>query len=147
LDKAFIVEFLLGTPDYFFYIINVPEFFSRPKVKPAYSTLMGEYQVDHQIFGIYNIAKNTNKLLDTDDYFQTGIINDLNGGLPFFPRYYAGNNEVVDIWSADEMKELLTDEYFAKQTVKDPQGHQKLKELLKNLKDDDNPVVVIAKLK
>ena len=45
------------------------------------------------------------------------------------------------------MKEKHTDEYFASRTIKDPQAHQKLKELLKNLDEQDNPVVVIAKLK
>jgi hypothetical protein len=45
------------------------------------------------------------------------------------------------------MKEMLTDEYFATQTIKDQAGHQKLKEILLNLKEDDNPVVVVAKLK
>lgn len=45
------------------------------------------------------------------------------------------------------MKEMLTEEYFSTQTIKDKEAHQKLRELLKNLKEDDNPVVVIAKLK
>ena len=99
------------------------------------------------IYGIYDIAKNTNILLDTDHNQQKGIINDINGGLSIIPRYYVGNGEVVDIWRAEDMKEMLTDEYFAKQTIKDKQAHQKLKELLKNLKEDDNPVIVIAKMK
>jgi len=76
-----------------------------------------------------------------------GIINDINGGLPFIPRYYAGNGVVVDVWNAENMKEMLTDEYFASQTIKNQESYQNLKSLLKNLKDDDNPVVVVAKLK
>ena len=54
---------------------------------------------------------------------------------------------VADVWNANDMKEILTEKYFASQEIKDPNAHQELKELLKNLKDDDNPVVVIAKLK
>ena len=54
---------------------------------------------------------------------------------------------VVDVWNAENMKEMLTDEYFASQNIKDQQAHQKLKEILKNLRVDDNPVVVVAKLK
>jgi len=53
----------------------------------------------------------------------------------------------VGLWYPSIMKEKLTDEYFASRTIKDPQAHQKLKELLKNLDEQDNPVVVIAKLK
>ena len=80
-------------------------------------------------------------------FCKGGIINDIIGGLPFFPRYYAGNNVVVDVWNVENMKEMLTDEYFEKQTIKDKEGHEKLKALLNNLKEDDNPVVVVAKLK
>jgi len=76
------------------------------------------------------------------------MINDLNGGLSFSPKYYfAGDIVVVDYWDPEEMKEILTEEFFATKTIKDPQAHEKLKEILKNLKEDDNPVMVIAKLK
>ena len=53
----------------------------------------------------------------------------------------------IDVWNVEDMKGMLTEEYFAKQTIKDPLAHQKLKEVLKNLREDDNPVVVVAKLK
>ena len=118
-----------------------------PKARPKL-TLTGKLVADEEIvYGIFDRVKNTNKLLDTDHHHQKGIINDINGGLSIIPRFYAGNNEVVDIWLAEDMKELLTDEYFAKQKIKDKQAHQKLRELLKNLQEDDNPVIVIAKMK
>jgi len=139
----------VGAPNYFFYRIRIPKKFSGPKSKPVYNDIAGADVTDDQaVYGIYNIAKHTNVLLDTEPfYFQKGIINDLNGGLSFIPKYYAGNNEVIDIWDPADMKEMLTDKYFASLKIKDPQAHQKLKELLKTLKDDDNPVVVVAKLK
>jgi len=152
-DNAFIFwgnyDGFVGAPNYFFYCIRTPKAFSVPKSKPVYSDILGaDVNVDRYIYGIYNIAKHTNILLDTEPfYFQKGIINDLNGGLSFIPKYYAGNNEVIDIWNPADMKKLLTDQYFASLKIKDPQAHQKLKELLKTLKDDDNPVVVVAKLK
>jgi len=99
------------------------------------------------IHGIYDIARHNNILLDTDHHLQKGIINDIDGGLPIIPRYYTGNNEIVDIWNAYDMLEMLTEEYFSSQKIKDLKSHEKLKELLKTLKEDDNPVVIIAKLK
>ena len=139
---------LVGTSKFFFYHIVVPDLFPRPKAKPVYNHILNEYRSgDRAVYGIYNIEQNTNILLDTDQHFQKGIINDLNGGLPFIPRYYVGNGLVADVWSAMDMKDILTEKYFASQEIKDPKAHQELKELLKNLKDDDNPVVVIAKLK
>ena len=137
---------IVGTPKYFFYNIIIPKILPRPKARKGF--LLGrEVPTEEIVYGIFDIEQHTNTLLDTDQYFQKGIINDMDGGLPFFPRYYAGNGEVVDIWQAADMKEMLTEEYFAEQPIKDKHAHQKLKELLKNLKDDDNPVVVVAKLK
>ncbi|MDR1180924.1 MAG: 6-bladed beta-propeller [Bacteroidales bacterium] len=139
---------IVGTPKFFFYNIRVPDLFSKPKAKPRYSPLLNKLIPNESyVYGIYNIEQKTNILLDTDEHFQKGFVNDLNGGLPFIPKYYAGNNIVVDVWFPEDMKEMLSEEYFASQTIKDQQVYQKLKELLKDLKEDDNPVVVVAKLK
>jgi len=140
---------LIGSPNYFFYKIRVPFKNPVPKSRPVYSDASNSYvTTDGIIFGIYNIAENINMLLDTDlHHHQKGLINDINGGLSFFPRYYSGNGKVVDIWQAEDMLELLTEEYFASIKIKDPQAHQKLRDLLKTLGEEDNPVVVIAKLK
>lgn len=139
---------IVGTPKFFFYKIGVPNSFSRPKAKPRFIRLVNESRPDDgEVYGIYHIEQKINILLDTDKHFQKGIVNDLNGGLSFIPKYYAGNNIVIDIWNAEVMKEILTEEYFSSQTIKDQQAHQKLREILNNLKDDDNPVFVVAHLK
>jgi hypothetical protein len=136
----------VGTPKYFFYNLRIPKSFSKPKEKEIIN--IEERIVSREgILGMYNIEKKTNILLDIDANFQKGIVNDMNGGFPVIPQSYAGNGVIIDIWKADEMKETLTNEYFTSQTIKDQVGHQKLKELLKNLKEEDNPVVVIATLK
>jgi hypothetical protein len=75
-------------------------------------------------------------------------VNDLDGGLSFWPRYYnEPEGEVVDVLEAYEMKELLTEEYFAAHPAKNPAAHERLRTLLKDLDETDNPVIVIAKLK
>jgi len=138
----------VGTSKFFFYTVRIPEELPKPKSEPVWNSFVNEYRpTDITVYGIYNIAEKTNVLLDTDQHLQKGIINDINGGMPFIPRYYAGNGEVVDFWYAWDMKEILTDEYFATQTIRDQQAHERLRELLKQLKWEDNPVVVIAKLK
>ena len=143
----FPLQRIVGMPKLFFYTIGLSNF-STPKTKPKYDSYFNEFRPDDfWVFGIYDIEKNKNTLLDTDQYLQKGIINDYNGGLPFIPLYYAGNNLVVGVWNVLEMKEMLTEEYFASKIIKNPQAHQKLKALLKNMKEDDNPIVVVAKLK
>ena len=145
---AYSVRPFTATSKYIFYDFGVPNRIPRPKGKLRFHPLRNDFVPDDgNIFGIYNIEQKVNVLLDTDQHFQRGIINDIDGGLPFFPRYYAGNGLLVDFWQAEDMKEMLTDEYFATQTIKDPQAHQRLKEILENLDWEDNPVVVIAKLK
>jgi predicted MarR family transcription regulator len=49
--------------------------------------------------------------------------------------------------AGEDMKEFLTEDYFAAHEIKDPAAHKKLKDLVQKLDFDDNPVVVIAKLK
>ena len=73
--------------------------------------------------------------------------NDVDGGFSFWPSYYTSQNELVSSLQAYKMKEKMVEQYFADRTIKSPQAHQNLKELLHGLKEDDNPVVVIAKLK
>ena len=139
---------IVGTPKYFFYRLFVPQSLPTPKLRPEINGVgVLVPPTGSDILAIFDRVKNTNILLDTDQHLQKGLINDINGGLSFIPRYYTGNNEVVDVWRADDMKEMLTEEYFATQTIKDNQEYEKLRELLKNLKEDDNPVIVIAKLK
>lgn len=147
-NHAFIIRSLVGMPNFFFYQFYFPDSFSTPKSKPVYNPILKENRsYDGLVYGLYDIEQQTNILLDTDQHLQKGMINDMNGGLSFIPRYYAGDGIVVDVWNVEEMKDMLTDEYFASQKIKDAQAHQKLKEILRNLKDDDNPVLVMARLK
>jgi len=146
--NAFQFKKIVGTPKFFFYDIFIPGSFNVPQQKKIFDHRFNDYvAIDEEgVLGIYNIESKTNVMLDTDVNLQRGIVNDINGGLPVIPFFYA-DREIVGVWKAHEMKEKLTDEYFSKQTIKDKVAHQKLKEILKNLKEDDNEVVVVAKLK
>ena len=144
--ESMLFQQIVGTHSHLFY--NVLFQLRSPSPKVAKPRMVFGFEIeDKTVFGIYDIAANTNILLDTDQHHQKGIVNDIDGGLPFFPRYYIGNDVVLDIWEAEDMLEFLTEEYFSSKPIKDRQAHQKLKEVLKNLKYDDNPVAVIAKLK
>ncbi|MDR2036577.1 MAG: 6-bladed beta-propeller [Bacteroidales bacterium] len=142
-----VISGMVGTPDYIFYHLYVPEILSRPKSRPILMSSGRERSTDAIVYGIYHIKRNANIFLDTDPYQQKGLINDINGGLSFIPQYYAGNGVLIDFWKAEDMKEMLTEEYFATQKTKDRQAHQQLRELLKKMKDEDNGVIVVAKLK
>ena len=145
---------LIGTPDHIFFSIEafrqntkipLPKGIARTINLPDGQSAEVEVTLP---LGIYDITNKTTRLLDTNPISRKlGLINDLDGGLSFWPKYSTSDNELVGIWQAYEMKEILTEEYFAAHEIKNPQAHQKLKELLKKLEWDDNPVVVIGKIK
>ena len=136
---------LVGVPGHIFFSIST---FRPNTIHAPFPNDLKSYNARGRALGLYDTVNQKTHLLDTDpDTRMAGLINDLDGGLPFWPRDYTSDNELIDIWQAYQMKEFLTEAYFAAHEIKDPQAHQKLKELLKILKDDDNPVLVIGKLK
>ena len=134
---------VIGTHNYVYFSVSVR---NTNIPKPAW---INERAQGFMILGIYDISNKKTRLLYQEDPIirKEGLINDLDGGFSFWPKYYTSSNELVDVYQAHEMKEMLTEQYFAGHTIKNPQAHQKLKELLSNLDYEDNPVVVIAKLK
>ena len=131
---------MIGTPNYIFFSIMVSNAdIPSPKVVKSAQYIQ---------FGLYDIVNKKTLLLENDPVSRmSGLINDIDGGFSFWPKYYSLSHELADVYQAYEMKEILKEKYFAGRTIKNPQAHQKLKELVNNLKEDDNPVIVIAKLK
>ena len=151
---------MFGASNYIFFSVfpnnvNIPlpkgRIGERKELPPGAILVNPHYGPDNPVafpFGIYDTVNKKTRLLDTDPFSRmTGLINDLDGGLSFWPFYCNSDNELVDIQQAYVMKDYLTEDYFAAREIKNPQAHQKLREFLKNLKDDDNPVIVVAKLK
>ena len=69
---------------------------------------------------------------------KLGFKNDIDGGPVIWPGYISSKNELVTYLSAEEFLEHV-------EQMKDPSP--KLAELAKRIKPDDNPIVIIAKLK
>ncbi len=85
---------------------------------------------------IYN--KKTQQLYKTK---EKGMKNDLDGGLPFWSGFEPYNNTLIMAVDPSSLKEAIE-----ANTIDSPQS-KALKELMINVKDDDNPVIVIAHLK
>ena len=147
---------MVGTSNYIYFSIvarGLPHNITFPErrettfVPPPGFQRIDSYE-NRNVFGIYDIISQKTQLLDTDPVSRKmGLVNDIDGSLSFWPKYYTSDNELVDVWQAYDMKEILTEEYFDAHEIKNPQAHQRLRELLKNLKEDDNPVIVVGKLK
>jgi len=76
-----------------------------------------------------------------------GLSNDIDGGLPFNPRflsYIPNNRQLICIYPSYLLKEKLTEEHFAHYKIRDQEAHKRLRNLLANLNEEDNPVIMIA---
>ncbi len=79
-----------------------------------------------------------------------GFINDLDGGLNFTPASYINinNQEYLIGWvNAFKLKEHVASAAFKSSTPKYPEKKKELEKLANSLKDDDNPVLMLVKLK
>jgi hypothetical protein len=99
---------MVGIQNYIFFSIqtyNLSGKFSfpekrtiRPMVFPS-GWQITETIDSQDLVGIYDMAQQKTQLLNTDPISRMrGLINDLDGGLSFWPQYYTSNNELVDIW-------------------------------------------------
>ena len=78
-----------------------------------------------------------------------GFTNDIVGGVDTYPYTMSSDgNYWVSYVDADVMKNLLTDEYFAKRTdVQNKEQQVKLKELVRTINEEDNQILILMKLK
>jgi len=83
-----------------------------------------------------------------DDY--RGLINDLDGGVKFQPRGYLFENNreyLVEIKDAIKIKTYVNSIEFQNAKFISPEKRRIFKEVANNLKEEDNPVLMIVRLK
>ncbi len=78
-----------------------------------------------------------------------GFINDLDGGIDIFGgiRTVHGMNILVEAVDALYLKTRLTPEYLSSSKAVYPEQKEKLIRFLEELKEDDNPVIIMVYLK
>jgi len=111
-----------------------------------FSFLYGETLLNNNpplYFGYYDKKKKTNKISNVDHIKQSPVINDLDDFAPWHPFIWSVNQ-------SDEMVAYMEAGDIADWFKKNPEKAKKLPEHLKKLSKltpEDNPVVIIAKLK
>lgn len=65
---------------------------------------------------------------------ESGFLNDYEGGVSFWPYYISRSNEMIMQYSS---------QLFIEKYINTP---NKLKSITENIKEDDNPIIIIAKL-
>jgi hypothetical protein len=75
-----------------------------------------------------------------------GFVNDIDGGLPFWPNS-GTEGQLVSMTAPEVLKPAFQDKPAANLKLKRPELREKLFKMVDQLKDDDNPVVVIVTTK
>ena len=74
-------------------------------------------------------------------------MNDLDGGPNIFPRTIKDDNTIIALVDALQIKTHVVSETFKNSKPKYPEKMKELEKLANNLKETDNPVLMIVKLK
>lgn len=78
---------------------------------------------------------------------KQGLINDLDGGPNILPFTIKDDNTVIAIIGALELKNHISSDTFKNSTPRYPEKKKKLEKLANTLKETDNPVLILIKLK
>lgn len=92
---------------------------------------------------LYN--KKTKKGVAVEETKLGGFVDDITGG-PDFRPIVTNDNSAIMLVSALDMKQYLDSDKFKNQEVKFPAEKEKLNQLKKTLKEDDNHYLVLVKL-
>jgi hypothetical protein len=90
-------------------------------------------------------SKNGNLKLLFDP--EKDLINDLDGGLSIWPKTIKDNNTIIAWVDALKLKTYVASETFKSFNPKYPEKKKDLEKLANSLKETDNPVLVLVKLK
>jgi hypothetical protein len=76
-----------------------------------------------------------------------GFTNDLDGGLNIVPKTIRDDNTIVGWVDALKLKDYVASEVFKNSTPKYPEKKKELEKVATRLKETDNPVLVLVKMK
>jgi len=84
------------------------------------------------------------------DFSSGGFINNLDGGSRFLPKYYFTEEDreyMVGLQYPHQIKTCVASDEFKNSTPKYPEKKKELEKLTASLKEADNPVLVLVRLK
>ena len=128
----------------FDFMLQYPFSFFRKSIIPS-------GKAPYEILGLYD-KKEDNFFLVNPSYKEgqpepTGIINDMDGGVNMMPRYIFNDTLMVSWVNAYEVKTYVASNAFKTSTPKYPEKKKELEQLADSLEENDNPVLMLVKLK
>jgi hypothetical protein len=124
------------------YLKNMHEYFIMKNIFESKNYLILIYRFNKEIHvGFYHKNTKTTCLMKND-----GIINDFDGGVSFKPIYQR-NNILIGFIEAYALIAHVNSKAFINSTPKYPEKKKALEELANSLNENDNPVLMLVKLK
>jgi len=80
-------------------------------------------------------------------YDARGMVNDIDGGLTFWPDFQPYGNMLIKVVDAYRIKNYVVSEEFKNSNPKYPEKKLELEQLANKIDYEDNPVLIITKLK
>lgn len=94
------------------------------------------------MFGLFNLENSETIIL------ENGFSNDLDSGPSFYPRFFSKDQKyLVTYIDAVELKAHVASDKFNNSTPKYPEKKKELEKLANSLDENDNPVLMLLKLK
>ena len=117
-------------------------FADRVMESENYLFIEGIYQAKYARNILYNkrnyISKN---VVFNYEFHDRGFHNDLDGGIPFWPKGVVAKNILYDHISPIQLKRLMDHEYYKNIPIKNMKQNQLLKQLLQDCEITDNPII------
>ncbi len=129
---------------------NFMEYYKRKDLKYIIHNTIFEtskYLIYSYMFNMKTRFDYYDKTIKKSFAFKTkGIPNDLDGGIDFVPEYQK-NELIIGYVNVLELKEYVASEDFKNSTPKYPEKKKQLEKLANSLNENDNPVLMLIKLK
>lgn len=150
--KYFSVRDIFQTERFVYIICYMGEYFPARRLTPRV--------VFNDVISWYN-SMDALGILDrqTGDFFfcepastdnrlaTTGLINDIDGGPRFIPYAQVNDSTLAMLVLSKHLREHVASEEFLNSSPLFPDKHKALEELANRLSDDDNPVLMVVRMK
>jgi hypothetical protein len=142
---------VFGFQDYIIINLDFMQHYPFEFRESYFNPLVGDRIRNYDIIGMYNKLTEEFSLVapsNSDDQIEpTGFENDFDGGINFMPRYAANDTLIVSWFEPYQLKMYVASESFKNSTPKYPEMKKELEKLAARLDENDNPVLMLVKLK
>ena len=91
--------------------------------------------INHNIYALYDKQERIFNFLLQPVKGIMGLMNDIDNGMPFWPKYVSSENEFIDYMQAYD---------FIDKAKKIPNPDDSFKKFLESVDEEDNPIIIIA---